>query len=151
MTDLTEIPETALVARLGISRAAVKGHRKRALDEGVHWRKAGRVIVYTEAGAARLIEVVGVPAPQDEAKSLTREGESKADALEELTFVRGGFVNDRVILARREGGEVVTVRVRTSKNFRPADHRGEPMRFPARFDGGVWMIERPLPRWPGKW
>ena len=144
-----EIPESELAKRLGISRDSVAGHRKRALTRGEDWRKAGRVIVYTESGAERLIKLVGVTIPPDEKKSPTAPSNGHSE--EELTFIQGNFPNRRIIKAKRKSGELVMVRVRSSKNFRPNDHRGEPMTLPARQESGMWVLARPLPRWPGKW
>ena len=144
-----EIPESELAMRLGISRDSVAGHRKRSLTRGEDWRKAGRVIVYTKSGAERSIKLVGVTIPPDGKISPTAATNGHSE--EELTFIRGGFPNRRIIQAKRTSGELVLVRVRSTKNFTPNDHRGEPMTFPARRDGGVWVLTRPLPRWRGKW
>ena len=144
-----EIPESELAKRLGISRDSVAGHRKRALTRGEDWRKAGRVIVYTKTGAERLIRLVGVTTPPDEEKSPSAA--SNEHSKEELTFIQGNYPNRRIIKAKRKSGELVMVRVKSSKNFRPNDHRGEPMTLPARQESGIWVITRPLPRWPGKW
>jgi len=144
-----EIPESELAKRLGISRDSVAGHRKRALSRGEDWRKAGRVIVYTKSGAERLIKLVGVTIPPDEKKSPTAATNGHSD--EELTFIQGNFVNRRIIKAKRKNGELVMVRVGSSKNFTPKDHLDNPMSFPARQEGAVWVITRPLPRWRGKW
>jgi len=145
------INEDQLAKKIGISRTALKGHRNRILDKDIHWKKAGRVIIYSEEGVSRLMDEVGVHTPKDELKATLREVSAKEGDTEELVFVRGGFANDRVIIAKRVNGELVTVRVRTSKNFRPADAKGQTMKFPAKREGSVWMIARPIPRWPGKW
>jgi hypothetical protein len=144
-----DIPESELAKRLGISRDSVAGHRKRSLTRGEDWSKAGRVIVYTKIGAERLIKLVGVVIPPDEKKSPVAATNGHSE--ETLTFIRGGFLNRRIIQAKRMSGELVMVRVRSSINFTSNDHRGEPMTFPARRDGGVWVLTRPLPRWRGKW
>ena len=143
------INESDLAKKIGVSRLIIKDHRNHSLKEGNDWEKKGRTIVYTQQGAERLMNILGVNPPENELTTL-----HKADSdsgREELVFVRGGFTNDRVIQAKRESGELVTVRVRTSKNFRPTDAKGEPMRFPAVRDGAAWRIARALPRWPGKW
>ena len=143
------ISESELTDRLGISRESVAGHRKRGLTRGEDWSKAGRSIIYTKTGAERLIKMVGVTIPPDEKKSVTAP--SKRHSEETLTFIQGNFPNRRIIKAKRKSGELVVVRVGSSKNFTPKDHRGEPMTFPARQDGGIWVITRPTPRWRGKW
>ena len=144
-----EITESELSQKLGISRESVAGHRKRNLTRGEDWRKAGRVIVYTEQGAERLIKLVGLTIPSDEKKALTEPPSGNGE--ETLTFLQGNFPNRRIIRARRPNGQLVNVRVTSSENFTPKDHRGEPMTFPARQDGGIWVITRPTPRWRGKW
>lgn len=64
------------------------------------------------------------------------------------------FGNARIVHARRENGEVVTVQVRDSKNFAPTDHRGVPMVLAA-VPGdtpGVWTcINGRMPRQVGRW
>lgn len=144
-----EIPESELTKRLGISRDSIAGLRKRSLTRGEDWSKAGRVIVYTKSGAERLIKLAGISIPPDEKKLSTAATNGHSE--EELTFIRGGFTNRRIIQAKRKNGELVSVRVRSTKNFTPNDHLGFPMTFPARRDGGVWVLTRPLPRWRGKW
>ena len=144
-----EVRESELAKRLGISRDSVAAHRKRSLTRGEDWRKGGRVIVYTKSGAERLIKLVGVTIPPGEKKSPTAATNGHSE--ETLTFIQGNFPNRRIIKAKRKSGELVMVRVRSSKNFRPNDHRGEPMTLPARRESGIWVLTRPLPRWPGKW
>jgi len=145
-----EISESELSKKLGITRESIAGHRKRNLNKGKDWRKAGRVIVYTQEGAERLMDVVGCVISTDEKETLTEQNKSKNEEI--LTFIQGGFPNKRIIKAKRKNGELVMVRVKTSENFRPTDHLGNPMTFPADLDGGnVWNIARSLPRWPGKW
>ena len=145
------ILESELSKKIGVSRSVIKGHRNRLLKHGEHWQKKGRANVYSEEGASLIMEAAGVPTPPDEIKAIVDDSEAKKGDAEELTYVHAKFANTRVIKARRESGEVVIVRVKTSENFRPADHRGNPMTFPARCEGGVWVIARPLPRWAGKW
>jgi len=144
-----EITEAELSKKLGISRESVAGHRKRNLTRGEDWRKAGRVIVYTVQGAERMIKTVGITIPPDEQKALTEPPSNNGE--ERLTFRQGNFPNRRIIRATRPNGQLVNVRVTSSENFTPKDHRGEPMTFPARQEGGIWVITRPTPRWRGKW
>ena len=144
-----ELTEAELSQRLGVNRAAITSHRQRHLVRGEDWSKAGKVIVYTEKGAERLLEWVGVDVPPAEEKPLTESTRGQGE--ETLTFEQGRFPNRRIIRASRQNGESVFVRVKSSKNFRPSDFRGNPMSFPARQESGVWVITRALPRWPGKW
>ena len=144
-----EITEEELSKKLGISRESVAGHRKRNLARGEDWRKAGRVIVYTVKGAERMVKAVGITIPPDEQKALTEPPSGNGE--ETLTFQQGNFPNRRIIRATRPNGQLVNVRVKSSENFTPKDHRGEPMTFPARQEGGIWVITRPTPRWRGKW
>lgn len=145
------ISESELSKKMGVSRTVIKGHRQRILTRDVHWQKKGRVIVYSEKGAGLIMDAAGVSTPLDEIKAIVADSEAKKEDKEVLTYIPKKFANTRVIKARRESGEIVVVRVKTSINFRPADHLGNPMQFPARCEEGVWYIARPLPRWPGKW
>mgnify|MGYP003140044366 FL=1 len=115
-----EISESELSKKLGITRESIAGHRKRNLNKGKDWRKAGRVIVYTQEGAERLMDVVGCVISTDEKETLTEQNKSKNEEI--LTFIQGGFPNKRIIKAKRKNGELVMVRVKTSENFRPTDH-----------------------------
>ena len=143
------LTEAELSQRLGISRPAIAAHRQRSLVRGEDWRKEGKYIVYTKIGSERLVEWASVNIPPDEEKPLTESTRGQGE--ETLTFEQGRFPNRRIIRASRQNGESVFVRVKSSKNFRPSDFRGNPMSFPARQESGVWVITRALPRWPGKW
>ena len=148
---MKEILESDLAKKIGVSRSVIKGHRNRLLKHGEHWQKKGRANVYSEEGASLIMEAAGVPTPPDEIKAIVDVSEAKKADEETLTYVHAKYANTRVIKARRDSGEIVIVRVKTSENFRPADHQGNPMTFPARCEGGVWTITRPLPRWAGRW
>lgn len=144
-----EITEAELSKKLGINRESVAARRKRFLTRSEDWYKAGRTIVYSKIGAERLIKTVGVSLPVKEEKALTAPSNGHSEEM--LTFIQGGFPNRRIIKAKRKNGELVMVRVKSSENFTSKDHRGEPMTFPARQEGGIWAIARPTPRWRGKW
>lgn len=143
------IKESELCLRLGISRDSIASLRKAHLERGVDWRKLGRIVVYTENGAERLIKATGVPFQSEDKKALKEPRDQQNE--ETLTFIQGNFPNRKIIKAKRENGVMVFVKVKTSENFRPNDHTGKPMTFPAREDGNVWIMTRPHPRWPGKW
>ena len=147
MPKAKEITEKSLSKKLGICKDYVTAYRKESLEEGVDWKKAGRVIVYTPEAVERLMGIVGMGVvPPDEKKALTREPERK-DKEEILTVVKHNLANKNMMVAQRANGEIVRVRVRTAKNFLPN------MTFPATREkgSGVWLCTRSLPRWLGKW
>lgn len=60
-------PESALAARLNVPRASFKRWRDAGqLESENHWQQEGNAIVITEAGTARVLELIGLesaPAP----------------------------------------------------------------------------------------
>lgn len=63
------------------------------------------------------------------------------------------FPNPYVIQARRDNGELVYVRVTSSRNFCPHARDGTAMRLRAKWDGtpASWELVGPPPRSPGRW
>lgn len=143
------ITELELSKKLGITKQKVAEYRKAQLTRGEDWKKDGRTVVYTTAGAERLIEVVGITTPTAETKAITEPIRTLNEEI--LTFIQGNFPNRAIIRAKRQNGDLVMVRVKSSQNFTLKDHTGKPMTFPAVYEGGIWVIKRPCPRWRGKW
>ena len=142
-----EISELDLSKKLGLSRETIAGKRKEHLTKGDDWRKSGRWIVFTQQGAEKLAELVGlVHIPNEGKKSLTEQSESVNEE-EILTVVQHRLANTKILTAKRSNGEIVRVRVNSTKNFLPE------MTFPAVCENGsgVWLCTRKTPRWLGKW
>jgi hypothetical protein len=71
--------------------------------------------------------------------------------IETLRVVQAQFPNPYVVKAALESGEEVFVRVKSAKNFRKTITDGSPMLLKAKKEAGQWVLDGPLPRWPGKW
>lgn len=149
MSDL--ISEAELANRVGVSRKILREYRARemgASSDG-EWRRKNRVIYYTEAGVRGALEAfkngLGGEMTPDDKKLLG------GPVVERLTFVRGGFGNRQIIIAKRENGERVPVRVKDSSHFRLRQKNGEPMSFGAVPEKYGWVMKGPPPRGPGKW
>ena len=112
---------------------------------GVRWPLAVAV-----AFAATMSATLTIPEEKD-----------RANEIEELTVAspaRGAdgrhFPNRHIIMARRQNGEVVTVRVVDSAKYRPMLRiGGQPMTFKARpaNHGNCWVRVGREPRYPGQW
>jgi hypothetical protein len=142
------ITELELSRKLGIPRNTLISHRKN-LKRGPDFKKDGRSIVYTNQGVESIIKLVGITKPTENKKPLTEPIERQNEEI--LTFIQGNFPNRAIIRAKRQNGDLVMVRVKSSQNFTLKDHTGKPMTFPAVYEGGIWVIKRPCPRWRGKW
>lgn len=152
----TEYPhsEDDIRLRLGCSRGALRELRKSAeFPQGAFWEVVGKEVRWSVLGAAKALELLGGVQIAD-AKENAPSGQPALPGepvVERVTLVRGGFPNPRVVLARRENGAEVYVRVPDSRNFVPRMRDGSPMTFQAREDGGQWVLVGRAPRWPGRW
>lgn len=166
MNPFTE-RETSLVHRLGLSREEIKLQRDALLKERIDWLALARGAIHWTASAVAKVETAlqlkNAPgAPQTDSSTAESTDEIKtppgehteahapAEVVEEMTVHRCNFPNSTLIQARRKDGSVVTVRVRSSKHFRPTLPNGRPMTLPVRREGSWWVAVR-CPRWPGKW
>jgi hypothetical protein len=167
--------ESALVSSLGLPRKKISALRGSALVRGVDWAHTAGEVRYSDAGRAKLHELLAIPAPavaEDLAPKdptsppfygVLNSAEDLATALAPLppddppdhpprpgeirvlVCVRTYPLNRRVVQARL-GETLVRVRMRTSEHFVPA------MELKARFVGAdLWELAQRLPRWKGKW
>ena len=136
--------EDEISKQTGVTRTRLREARLNYLERGEHWEKEGRLIMYTEAGEKKILDVLGFP--ED-----TKLKEPKPTVVEEMRVGRYEFKNKHVIEGIRKDGSRVIVRVRDNKNFRPFHHNGKPMEFPARFDGRTWWLDRNCTRFVGRW
>lgn len=140
--------------RLGCSRGALRELRKSAeFPQGAFWEVVGKEVRWSVLGAAKALELLGgvqIPAAKENAPS-GQPALPGEPVVERVTLLRGGFPNPRVVLARRENGAEVYVRVPDSRNFVPRMRDGSPMTFQAREERGQWVLVGRSPRWPGRW
>jgi len=136
--------EEEIAKQTGITRARLRTTRLEKLEKYKHWKKDGRLIMYTEEGEKEILKILGFPKE-------TKLVEPKPQVTETMRVGRADFRNSHVIEGIRENGSKVIVRVRDNKNFKPRHHNGEPMEFPARWDGRAWWLARNCPRYPGRW
>jgi hypothetical protein len=136
--------EDEIVKQTGITRTRLRVARTKHLKRGKHWEKEGRLIMYTKEGEKEILSVLGFPKE-------TKLVEPKPQIEEQMTVGRSDFRNKHVIEGIRKDGSRAIVRVRDNSNFRPRHQNGEPMEFPARWDGRAWWLARNCPRYPGRW
>tara|TARA_R100000808_G_scaffold1169_2_gene5526 strand:- start:16121 stop:16576 length:456 start_codon:yes stop_codon:yes gene_type:complete len=151
MTD-EMISEKELAHRLGVTRNVLRSHRETDLVKNADWKKNGRVIEYTSAGVESLMKLLGVEGAKNEKNGVSERSRPK----EMLVLVAEGFhprrfANSKMLPTVTKSGEAVWVRVKDNKNFRAIDYRRERMELPVVWDGRVWVLNRPCPRWLGKW
>lgn len=155
-----------LAPKLGLARPALADLRKTKLRQGLHWEKLGRpaVVWYSEAGVARVLELLGVKTEAKVEVAAPAAGHRIPDELiprgpqnglilehgrpgwwtaDEALVVSNGFANRRAILVEFEGRQVIC-RVKDARNFHPR------MLIPVRRYGEVVLAAR-QPRFPGKW
>lgn len=149
--------EAVLARRMGVSRDRLRGLR-RGLEEGVHWAKAGRSVVWLPEGqgqASKLVgEALGVRMEGDE-PALGDRGPPQEATIEiaQLRVVRR-VLNPHIVLCERlndgpalgDRGLPQRVRVRSSENFIP----GMMLRA-RRVDGDLWELQGRCPRTKGRW
>lgn len=136
--------EDEIVKQTGITRTRLRVARTKHLKRGKHWEKEGRLIMYTKEGEKEILSVLGFP---EETKLV----EPKPQIEEQMKVGRADFRNKHVIEGIRKDGSRAIVRVRDNSNFRLRHKNGEPMEFPARWDGRAWWLARNCPRHPGRW
>lgn len=146
--------ETELRERLGCPRSALRELRKNAaFPQGQFWEVVGHEVRWSVLGAAKALETLGGVTGADASKNAPSEAPAHAagPSLERLAVVRANFPNPRVVLARRENGAEVYVRVPDNRNFVPRMRDGSPMTFQAQESAGQWVLVGRAPRWPGRW
>lgn len=140
------VKEADLAKRLGTNKQWIRKFRNEKLDEGTEWFHEGRGaktrVWWTMAALGKIEKTLGI-------KGLTVE---KAQA-EELTVLRSGFTNKRVIECQRKSGEVVIVKVKDSANYTRQLTTGQPMVVMAMkdSDGPCYHVVGRAPRWKGRW
>ena len=158
--------EMDLAPQLGLARPALADLRKTKLRQGLHWEKLGRpaVVWYSEAGNARVLELLGVkteakvevaPAPAGHRIAneqiprgpqnglILKHGRPGWWTADEALVVSNGFANRKAILVEFAGRQLIC-RVKDARNFVPR------MLIPVRRYGEVVLAAR-QPRFPGKW
>lgn len=143
------IAEGELAARLGVSRDDLKKLRTR-LEPGSDWLGgAGRPVLITTSGQAKLVTLLADLAQKKGAGAL-QEAASGADAVNPyitLTVTRIG--SPRVLLAKDEAGNVFRLQVRTSEHFRvgmelercaPCPHTNDVAYYHGRYPRRRWRF-----------
>jgi hypothetical protein len=152
MTETHTIGEREFAERIGVARSVVAKIRADQLEESTDFKKSGREILLTHAGASRLTELLAAPKKKEGAvEELTQEA---ASAL--TLFVVRIPVNRRVVIATdrdpkrwaSEGaGVALIVRVRDNQLFIP---RMELQAKPSERNNTFTLVGR-CPRWKGKY
>lgn len=149
------IAEELLAQELGVDRERLRKIRPAAVlvnKNIIQWPVAAAM------AAAQQLGIEWEPAPQKNAANGSPD--AAATTKEEdltVTSVPGvsghHFGNKNVIKARRTNGEIVIVRVVSSKNYLPKTRAGAPMVLRARpaAEGNWWVLVGRDPRWKGVW
>lgn len=138
--------EAEAAVELGISRETMREKRTELMTEGQDWIQDGRDIKITPGALAALKDVLSDTLTPEEKKAAdeapTTQGEVKTFTVSRVTR------NPKIILAKKEGGEEVRVRVKNNRNFLPG------MEVRARQDlayDDVFVLEGRCPRYRGRW
>lgn len=160
-------------ARLGIPKRRLCNLRKQLrLQPDDHWTIGAdaRQVFYTDAGVEALRKALELPechdptstTPGTEKRAAAGNPAKDAGHMEEMTVASyprpwaDGTIrhvaNPRIILARRDNGDIVPVRVAQSGNFCPVGRDGRPMTITAAFGGdpGHWFLVGRCPRYLGR-
>jgi hypothetical protein len=139
-----ELMESKVAETLGAPREALMEMRKKDALYGLHWRKRGRRVVWTEKGldflSERFDDRGGVLGRVKGSSQATDEGEREIEAV-----VKKMPLNKRVLMAEAEKG-VIRVRVNSSANFIP----GMKIRC-ARVVDDLYDLVGRCPRYRGRW
>lgn len=140
--------EGAFAVALGISSARLKELREEHLEEGVHWGRRRRKIVYRVGGEVKMKGVVALLVGVEEgevevSEEVGREGEESLEVLKIFP------VNRRLVECGLVGGGKVMVNVGDNVNFM----KGMTLtaRPPWGGKGRLWVLVGSRPRWRGKW
>lgn len=137
------IAEHDIADHLGVKRDDIRAHRPAAATGEV--TAQGNIIFWLKNAAVRVAEKLGLsPAVLEKSATPTP---TVSDETETLTVVSEPgptgyhFGNPHLIRARRANGNVVVVRVVSSKKYRPKLQNGKPMELRAKpADEGAWWI-----------
>ena len=112
--------ESHVATRLGVSRRDLVSLRWRHLQEGLHFVKNGRRIVYAPSGVEKLAQVLQNGSAQEKwlPTNVLCEGEAE-EAMVSTFKVRRKVHNNRVLECLDENNQVVIVRVRDNEKFLP--------------------------------
>jgi hypothetical protein len=139
--------EDRVADSLGIARDRVREIRERDLISPKHFFTSHGAIVFTDAGLARLLELVNPTPPASPSSSETMQPPAGPAPRAELRVVRVPINSKLLICAKPDGqaGETV-VRVRANENFRPG------MMVPVLLAApNFWQHYGRLPRRKGHW
>lgn len=151
------IPEAELADLLHVDRGILKKRRPH-LPAGTV-KADGNLVLWRHDAALACAAELGIPCTILPEKTAPAPA-SKADGAEDLTVTSGPrfpgglhFPNPYVIQCVRANGELVMVRVGSSRNYVRRLRDGSAMKVRARkpAEGQVWVREGRDPRWPGKW
>lgn len=143
--------ESGLVLGTGIHLKTFQRVRLQKMVRGVDWDLDGVLVVYSEKGLRKVMELAtGGPFAQAALEALQKKCAVPAPAAEAEETVQGvvsKFYANRHLIGVSVPGhkDVVNVRVRESSNFRLR------MAVPLVREGEGYRLGRRLPRFPGRW
>lgn len=136
--------ESDLAKDLGLPRRSLADFRKEGLEKDADWVLVESQVWLTEGGLAKTR--AHFQAEGAEVSEKNSPGPERG-----VARVVKSPVNPRIVLAEMvtpegEAGKAVRVRVRSNVNFLPG------MEMPVyREDWDLWVLDRPCPRWRGRW
>lgn len=138
------IREDVLAKRLGMNRDDLMAMRPK------NSRTKGGAIEWPLEEAHQTAQILNLELPDELDQKMPGEIVTVCSAP-----ARDGwhFGNHLLIKARRQNGDVVTVRVVDSKKYAPTLRGGQPMVLRARASeaGNWWLLVGREPRWKGMW
>jgi len=154
-TNIEWLTEAEIATRLNVDRAILKKRRPHLPSGAV--MPSPRGVLWTLAAAQGVADELGLSAAFQIEK--TAPAQDEKTPTETLTVVSSPrfaglhFRNPNVVQARRPNGELVLLRVGSSRNYVARLRSGEPMTVPATImpGGNVWIRLGRDPRWPGRW
>lgn len=161
--------EADLRAVYGLTSKVIAAIRHDQLTENEHWKKNGREIGYTKTGREKMAALMAAPevdpaadtgagaiadplqppGPAPDPNAPAEDAAPAPDPGEPLTVTNCRLINPRIVMAEKENGDPVRVKIRPSKNLR----KGMILNpcFPVDAENGLYQFAGRMPRFPGKW
>lgn len=162
---ITTLLERDFAQALGLREEHIRALRKAHLTEGLHWKKEGRDIVMTEAGQEKIRAVLELEKTAEKkdgaagSPGALGDGQGVSDPVPAVVtlWVVSKPQNPRVVWccdvdpafwAEKKPAGALTVRVRSSENFRP---RMALKARPCSERPNTFDLEGRCPRFPGRY
>lgn len=148
--------ETKIAAELGVNRSVIKAIRDEQLTPQEDWLMVRNQVTLTESGVGKVMASLSPPAASvDEAEDSLKKSVAQLPSKGVVVCARiprnprmvlGVLMSVEDGLAAEGLGREVRVRVKSNVHFLPG------MELPCyQEDWDVWVLDRPCPRWKGRW